>query len=389
MLKSLIVRYTQPLFLWSEAIQLSRLLIVHFFLVTFLLLLLPDKSLAVEISTNQPLAEKEGWVIGSLPEPISNNAVAAAKIDNRWQLFSFNGLESGKDWNAVSNLVMRFDLHSNQGFLIEPVPYESGRLASIAVTVNNQIYLFGGYTVAKNHEEKSTPEVFRFDPQTRKFDKVSSMPIPVDDSVAMVYLQRYIYLVSGWHDDGNVSNVQIFDTLTGKWFRGTPFPGDPVFGHSAGIVGNQLVVVDGVKVAAVVDGKRQYQIASQAYIGMIDEKDITKIDWKKLPPHPGNASYRMASVGSERLQKVVFAGGSANPYNYNGIGYNGVPSQPQTLMFAWDIKQSGWQLLPPMNTATMDHRGLLEVENKFYIVGGMLAKQTVSNAIIQLPNLTP
>lgn len=26
------------------------------------------------------------------------------------------------------------------------------------------------------------------------------MPVPVDDSVALVYRDRYVYLVSGWHE---------------------------------------------------------------------------------------------------------------------------------------------------------------------------------------------
>ena len=83
---------------------------------------------------------------------------------------------------------------------------------------------------------------------------------PVDDTVALVYQNRYIYLVSGWHGSGiskstgNVNLVQVFDSQQGRWFNATPFPGAPVFGHAGGIVDDQFLIVDGVKVNAVVNG---------------------------------------------------------------------------------------------------------------------------------------
>ena len=41
-----------------------------------------------------------------LPLPITNNAVAAAKTAKGWQLYSFNGLEKGKEGSDTSNAVM-------------------------------------------------------------------------------------------------------------------------------------------------------------------------------------------------------------------------------------------------------------------------------------------
>ena len=156
---------------------------------------------------------------------------------------------------------MGFNLNTSQSSIIQNNPLKQGRLASIAVTVDNMIYLFGGYTVTENHEEKSMPDVYRFDPETREFKLFTQMPISVDDTVALVYRNRYIYLVSGWHDVGNIADVQILDTKTKKWFFATPFPGKPVFGHAAGIIGNQIIVADGVKVAAIVNEKRQYKMS--------------------------------------------------------------------------------------------------------------------------------
>ena len=322
-------------------------------------------------------------VVGQLVNPISNNAVAAAKTTAGWQLFSFNGLQSGKDWQAVSNLSMQFDLTTGKSQLIDSVPYKEGRLASIAVTVNNQVYLFGGYTVSEDHQEKSMLDVYRFDPNSQQFSLFSQMPTSVDDTVALVYQDRYIYLVSGWHDVGNITDVQILDTHTKQWSKGTPFPGKPVFGHAAGIVGNQMVVVDGVKVAAIVNGRRQYKMSPASYLGVINPKDFTDIHWTKLPAHPGHAKYRMAATGVASQGKIIFANGSDNPYNYNGIGYNGTPSSPSNEMFAWDILSATWQTLAPFSMATMDHRAMIEIDGQLYIVGGMLVDQQVSDQVFR------
>ncbi|NVJ68218.1 MAG: galactose oxidase [Gammaproteobacteria bacterium] len=344
------------------------------------LLLISSCQLALNESSNQSSLR--------LPQAISNNAVAKASIINNegqetW-FYSFNGLKKGKSWQDVSSVAFAVNPKSGESIQIPNVPGNSGRLASIAATVNNKIYIFGGYTVAEDHSEVSTPEVYRFNPQTKAYELVTMMPVPVDDSVALVYQNRYIYLVSGWHNDGNVSLVQVLDTHDMSWHQATPYPGAPVFGHAAGIVGNQMVISDGVKVLKVVDGKRHYGISDDNYLGTIDKTDFRQINWQKLPIHPGPARYRMATAGSERLNQIIFVGGSENPYNFNGIGYNGIPSEPSGLIFAYDLSNNQWQTLGKQKPATMDHRGLLEFEDDFYILGGMLERQETTPEIFAI-----
>lgn len=335
---------------------------------------LVSMTLLCSIYSNLLSAEE----IGNLPESVTNNAVAAAYNEDGWHIYSFNGLMESKDWQAVTNKAFVFSLTTGGSKSIDNIPFKQGRLASVAVSVNNKIYLFGGYTVAQDHQEKSVSDVYLFDPMTESFSLFSKMPIPVDDTVALVYQNRYIYLVSGWHDVGNVTDVQVLDTQTKKWFFATPYPGASVFGHAGGIVDRQMVVADGVKVSAVVDNKRQFAMSPETFIGVIDANDFTKINWRRLPMHPGSAKYRMAAVGSQTSQKIIFVGGSDNPYNFNGVGYDGKPSSAHASGFAWDLKTQKWQTLEPMQTASMDHRGLLEIDQQFYIVGGMLQAQKVT-----------
>jgi len=326
--------------------------------------------------------------IAKLNLAVSNNSVAAAKTTSGWQLLSFNGLSKEKDWRAVTNVAMGIDLKSKKTYFIDNVPFKQGRLASIAVTVNNKVYLFGGYTVSESHAEKSMPDVYQYDPQSREFTLFSQMLIPVDDTVALVYQDRYIYLISGWHDVGNIADVQILDTQSKRWYLGTPYPGQPVFGHAAGIFDNNIVVIDGVKVAGIKQGKRQYKMSEQSFLGKIDPLDFTKIHWQALPSHPGKAKYRAASSGSEQLNSIVFAGGSDNPYNFNGIGYNGIPSKPSNEVFSWDLKNKQWKTLEPLDKPSMDHRGLLSIEGSFYLLGGMNEKQQVSDKVIHYEPVT-
>lgn len=323
-----------------------------------------------------------GKVVGQLHTPVANNAIAGVKTTAGWKIFSFNGLLAKKDHLAVSKLAQVYDVSSASSQLVETVPYQAGRLASIAVPVNDMVYLFGGYTVSVDHQEKSLADVYQFNPQTHKFTLFTQMPISVDDTVALVYKQRYIYLVSGWHDVGNISDVQVLDTVTKRWFYATPYPGKAVFGHGAGIVNNQMVVADGVKVAAIKNGRRQYQMSASSWLGIIDSDNLTQIEWSELPKHPGKAKYRMAVTGVPSRNKIVFAGGSDNPYNYNGIGYDKEPSQPSSEVFAWDIQSAQWQVLKPMSKATMDHRALVNIDGKLYIVGGMHSNQQVSGAVL-------
>ena len=80
-------------------------------------------------------------------------------------------------------------------------------------------WLFGGYTVAADGSEESMAGVYRIRPGEPELQWVTNMPVPVEDSVLLVYQDRYIYLVSGWHDLGNVNLVQVLDTQTLTWTR--------------------------------------------------------------------------------------------------------------------------------------------------------------------------
>ena len=106
---------------------------------------------------------------------------------------------------------------------------------------------------------------------------------------------------------------------------------------------------------------------------------VTKIEWTKLPEHPGPARYRIAAGASEKDNRIYFSGGTDNPYNYNGIGYNGQPAEPSPVTFAFNLRSGKWETINE-NTPdpTMDHRGLAVTHLGLVIVGGMAKGQEVT-----------
>lgn len=318
----------------------------------------------------------------ALPAPVANNAVAFGRdAKGRGTIYSFLGLGAGKTWKDITTKAYACVEATLDCRAIGDVPVGEGRLASVAASVAGKIYVFGGYTVAEDGTEKSTPEVFRFDPSTEQYARVADIPTPVDDSTAIVLFDRYVYFVSGWHDDGNVALTQVYDAREDRWFGATDFPGAPVFGQAGGGDGETLLVMGGVKAVAGDDGKRKFVASDEAWLGRVLENSPQSIAWSRAPAPPVGPFYRMAA--SQGLDRIYFAGGGDNPYNYNGVGYDGVAAKPSGRLIAFDPEKSEWTMLgdiPP----SMDHRGLVAGDIGLYVVGGLGPDLSVSRSIARI-----
>lgn len=322
----------------------------------------------------------------TIPSPVSNNAVTQVTVKNKKYLLSFSGITTNKTYQDVHNKTFIYDIEKNAWKQGKSVPISKsvngliGRLASTATSLKDIAYVFGGYTVAKDHSEISVPDVYSYNVSNDTFKLLTPMPVPVDDSVALSYNNRYIYLVSGWHNDGNVNLVQIYDSLTNTWQQASPFPGKAVFGHAGAIVDNTMVICDGVRIDVHAKKRRTYASEAACYIGKIKDNTPNIIDWNLLKHPTGIARYRMAAAGIDKKKQIVFIGGSDNPYNYNGIGYNNHASLPSEKIWVYDIKLNRWNITKTKNL-TMDHRGLLIFNNTLVTIGGMDKNQQVLNTI--------
>lgn len=316
--------------------------------------------------------------LSALPIPVSNNAVAVLRQGRETRVFSFMGMGPKKTWNDVSNRAFALDLNSGKWTEGRPVPGVAGRLGASAVALREQVFLAGGYVIDGQGGERTLSDVNVFVPADNRWYRGEDVPVAVDDSVVGAYRDRFLYLIGGRSNAGAVRNVQVYDAEKGKWEQATPIPGIPVFGHAGALVGDTIVYVDGAYTNP--DASRlNYLASNECWIGKINKGDVTKIEWAKLPAHPGNAHYRIAAGASEKQGKIYFSGGTENPYNYNGIGYNGQPSEPSPVTFAFNLKTAKWETINE-NTPdpTMDHRGLAVVSHGLVIVGGMEKGQVVT-----------
>ena len=211
--------------------------------------------LAVVIVVDMTRVELERTAtMPGLPMPVTNNAVVSVTTGGREFLISFAGLGPEKEHDDTHAKTFVFDSNEAEWTEAAPVPGGVGRLAATAVAVGELAYVFGGYSVAADGTEVSTPWVHSFEPLSGEFTELAPMPVPVDDAIAVVYEDRYIYLVSGWHDFGNVNLVQRFDVVENHWDQATPTPGRPVFGHAGGIVGTRSSIVMALRLSRMKTG---------------------------------------------------------------------------------------------------------------------------------------
>ena len=320
-----------------------------------------------------------------LPAPLSNNAVASVKSRGSLLLFSLMGLGPKKTWDATTNAAYSLDPDTGKWAEVHAVPGTVGRLAAAAAGAREHIFLFGGYVVDGQGGETTLPDVNVYEPLTDRWFRAEDMPVAVDDSVAGVYHDRYVYLIGGWSKTDTVRDVQVYDGQKNTWSKATPIPGTAVFGHAGAVVGDTIVYVDGAHKNPAGE-QPKYVASDECWMGKIDHHDATKIQWSKLPNHPGTARYRIAAGGSEKDQRIYFSGGTDKPYNYNGVGYDGQSLEPSPVTFAFNVRSHQWETLS-LNTPdpTMDHRGLLVIQEGLVIVGGMQKGQQVTTRVAVLP----
>lgn len=320
-----------------------------------------------------------------LPEAVSNNAVAMLKIKGQVQLFSLMGLGEKKTWDSVSNNVYSIDADSGKAQTIHSVPGAAGRIGAAAIGTSDFLFLFGGYVLYKGGG-MAVPDVGIYDPLTDRWLRGKDMPIGVGDAVIGVYRDRYIYLIGGRSNQGPVDRVQVYDLEKANWLDATPMP-DAVFGHAGAIVGDTIVYIGGAKNNAAGNSLR-FVVSTECWRGKIDHHDFQHIEWTKLPAHPGSAQFRVAAGGSEKDDMIYFSGGSDNPYDFAGIGYDGKPAEPSPVTFAFNLHSGKWETLDAHTpNPTMDHRGLLVTHEGLVIIGGMEKGQRVTARIQFLSKL--
>ncbi|HZQ22738.1 MAG TPA: hypothetical protein VFA89_08050 [Terriglobales bacterium] len=316
-------------------------------------------------------------VLQPLPKPLAANAVASLKLSKQGWIFSFMGLGAGKTWKDITKDAWQMSLDTGKWEEIRPVPGPAGRLDAAAIGVREQVFLFSGYVVDGRGAENPVPDVNIYEPLLHRWYRGADIPVAVGGAVIGSYRDRYIYLVGGRSKEGPVKNVQVYDVEKDSWRQATAIAGEAVFGAGGALLDDTIFYVNGAYRNPSDDSS--YVASDECWAGKIDHHDPTKVQWTKLANHPGNARYGIAAGSSPKDQKIYFSGGSDDPYNYNGLGYNGKPVGPSPMTFAWNLRASKWEVMQE-NTAnaTLDNRALVVIPAALVTIGGIAGNQEVT-----------
>jgi N-acetylneuraminic acid mutarotase len=324
----------------------------------------------------------EERLLAPMPVAVSGNAVASLR--EGLDLFSMMGVGPRKTWDDVTSRFFVLHLASGKWYEGHPVPGVLGRVnAAAASAKGREIVLMGGFMVDAGGVEHPVPDVNVYDPANRDWSRAKDLPIAVDSALVGVH-DRFVYLIGGRSSTGPINNVQVYDVEKDSWSQATPFPGTPAFGQAGGIAEENIVVIDGAK-AGPPDGPR-YVASNECWLGKIDHKNPDKIEWSKLPPHPGPARFGIASGGSDHYKKVFFTGGTSTPHDYKGVAYDDKPSEASTFTFEYDVHGHKWATLSD-NTFDPrgDARGILITPYGPVVIGGMAQNLAVTSRVTLLP----
>ena len=321
----------------------------------------------------------EQWqvtTLKNLPFHTTNNAVAEGFIKGASYVFTFGGLDSTKQYTGIHKRVYRYDVAQNSWQRIADLPDTLGKIASAASRIQDTIYIIGGYHVFKDHSEKSSNKVHRYDILNDVYlEDGAPVPIAIDDHVQTVWRDRFIYVITGWSDKENVSNVQLYDTSDNTWHTATSVPNDhryKSFGASGTIVGDTIFYFGGASMG------KHYPIQNILRKGVINPENPSEINWSHTVIDSTIVGYRMAATS--RQNKPIWLGGSTITYNYDPIAYNGSGGVSPSNRIITLVKNQ-WQQ-DFNNKLPMDLRGIAEINDSTkIIVGGILENQRVSNKV--------
>ena len=325
-----------------------------------------------------PIFSQQIIELASMPEKVSNNAVCKAKVGTDTYVYSFAGIDETKEFSGIHKRAFRYSVAADQWETIDELPTGNGRIAAGASVVKNKVYIIGGYEVFEDGTEASFDNVHIYDPELNQYlDDGAPIPVPIDDHIQAVWRDSLIYVVTGWSNEENVPDVQIYDPLKNEWLTGTPTPDNSTykaFGASGIIVDDVIYYCGGVR---VVNGS--FASANAIRIGRINPADPTSIEWSNSISS-FSIGYRMAAATFDG-SKPVWIGGGETGYNFDGLAYtNGQGVEPLSRILEYTPSTERFTVNNFDELEVMDLRGAAQLaENSVIICGGMMSGQEVSD----------
>lgn len=319
--------------------------------------------------------------VANMPVRVSNNSVCEGFIDDVPYVFSFSGIDSTKLSSGIHLKSFKYNTVTGACIQIADLPDTLGKIATAASRIDDLIYISGGYHVLADGSEVSSNKMHRYDILNNQFlSDAANIPVATDDHVQVVWNDSLIYLITGWSNSGNITNVQVYNISNDSWTVGTPVPNNnsyKSFGASGTIINNTIYYFGGASSGSGFGAQNRLRK------GVINPADPSQITWSISIPDLSTYGYRMASVTF--VDYICWIGGSEVTYNYDGIAYNGsggVAPLNRVLYSETDVVEWNEIILPEI---PMDIRGQARVnDSTLYLAGGMIGNQSVSNKIYKL-----
>jgi N-acetylneuraminic acid mutarotase len=317
-----------------------------------------------------------------LPKPVTSNAVAWLK--GGVEVYSLMGIGTKRTWDDVTNKMYVLSLKSGKWIEGKSVPGVAGRLGTSAIGAKNKVYVFGGYVIDGQGGQFIVGDVNTYLADEHRWYRAADLPVPVDSAVVGSAHDRYIYLIGGRSKHGPVNQVQVYDVERNTWIQATPFPGTPVFGHAGGVADDVIVFADGAK--ANPSGTAGYIVSDECWMGKIDKKDPYKIEWSKLPAHPGAGRFGIIAGAGERDHRILFSGGATAPYDFKGLDAGGKSVHLSAVTFAFELHGERWETVSEdTEDVRADAHGIAFTPVGPFIIGGMSGDSTISGRVLGLP----
>ncbi len=335
----------------------------------------------------------QGWStrrLADMPIPISNNAVSEGYLSNGDTcVYSFGGIDSTLIWSGITRNSFRYNLRTNSWDTLADLPDTLGKIASFATRIKDTIYIIGGYHVLQNTNEISSNRVHRYVTTTNSYlSDGANIPFPVDDQVQCSWHDSLIFVITGWSNNGNIPNVQIYNPYFNTWTQGTAVPNTNQY---KAFGGSGIINYDTIYYYGGANTSSNFPATNYIRKGIINPLNPTTITWSLIPNPTLINAYRSACV-IDNGNWVEWIGGSETSYNYDGIAYNGsgaVPISPDVRILIPYLNQVGACGL--FDSLPNDLRGIAKIKNwqqsqssNYIIAGGMWSNQKVSNQTLLL-----
>ncbi|MGB6034675.1 MAG: T9SS type A sorting domain-containing protein [Cryomorphaceae bacterium] len=346
--------------------------------------------LVLLLITGKGVYAQGGWqwdALPSMPEPVSNNSVVEAFAGDTLCVYSFTGISEGLEPADIHLKSWRYNSVLEEWTQLPDVDDFRGKIAAGASTVGNIIYLIGGYHVFENFNEQTSAKVHRFDADANVWlDDGADIPVPIDDHVQAVWRDSLIFVITGWSQNTNVDDVQIYDPANDTWAAATSVPNltsYKVFGASGTIIGDTIYYYGGTRISGF-----NFVASNNFRKGVINPEDPTDITWSLEPDDELSNGYRMActSYGEE----VIWIGGAETAYNFDGLAYSGgAVVQPHQEIRTYNTVSKTWSFFENSPFAIMDLRGIAGVaDDEWIIAGGMTTNAQVTDAVYRVRRAT-